>query len=291
MHRKVHRREFLSVMGLVCATARVPAARSEPAPHVLWGACQGMDRQEALKNAGFDFIEGSVGSLLTPSKSDEEFEAAISKIDRVLPIRSCTGFIPGSLPVVGPSVNREALLQHARITFQRAHRLGISYIVFGSGGARKIPDGFDPARAREQFIELARAMGPLAQDAGVTIVLEPLNRSETNFFHTVAEGIELVDAVGHPNVQLLADIYHMQRENEGPESLLRAGARLRHCHIAEKRNRTPPGTEGDDFRPFFRALKQIGYRGGISIEGRWSKDPTTDYSRAIATLRQQYAEA
>jgi sugar phosphate isomerase/epimerase len=134
-------------------------------------------------------------------------------------------------------------------------------------------------------------MGPLAGPHGVTVVLEPLNKGETNFFNSVAEGIGLVDAIAHPNIQLLADIYHMLREDEGPESILKAGARLRHCHIAEKESRTSPGTKGDDFRPYFKALKAIGYQGGVSVEGKWGKPVEDELPRALKTMKEQCASA
>ena len=42
-----------------------------------------------------------------------------------------------------------------------------------------------------------------------------------------------------------------------------------YCYVAEKEGRTVPGVAGDDFRPFFRVLRESGYQGAISIEGKW----------------------
>ncbi len=282
----------MSAVGSVAWSAGITTVGAEASKSPLFGACRGPEHQALLKEIGYDFWEGSVGSVLMPGDPDEAFEKKAAKwLPLVLPGRSCAGFFPASIPLVGPQVDLEAIERHSRSTFRRARRLGIDHIVLGSGGARKIPEGFDPARAREQFIEACRRMGPAAAEFGVTVVLEPLNRAETNFFHRVDEGAELVDAVAHPNIQLLADIYHMMREDEGPDSIRTAGARLRHCHIAEKANRTPPGTEGDDFRPYFTALKEIGYGGGISIEARWGSDLAADLRRALDVMRRQWAEA
>ncbi len=284
------RRQFLAASA---AAGIAPAGRTAAEPRrFLFGACQAPDRLALLKEAGYDFLEADVAGLLMPAKPDEEFDQKTARfLPLPIPIRSCTGFFPHSIPLVGPSVDMAAIERHAATTFRRARQLGISFIVLGSGGSRKIPDGFDPARAREQFIEVGRRLGPLAEPCGVTVVLEPLNRGETNFLHTVEEGIGVVDAIAHPNVQLLADFYHMLREDEGPASIEKAGARLRHCHIAEKKDRAAPGTSGEDFRPFFHALKKIGYAGGVSIEGRWSKDLAADLRRALETMRRQAAEA
>ncbi len=282
----------MGAVGSVAWSARTTAAGAENTASPLFGACRGPEQQALLKEIGYDFWEGSVGSVLMPGDPDDAFEKKAAKwLPLVLPGRSCAGFFPASIPLVGPQVDWEAIERHARSTFRRARRLGIDHIVLGSGAARKIPDGFDPARARAQFIEACRRMAPAAAEFGVTVVLEPLNRAETNFFHRVDEGAELVDAVAHPNIQLLADIYHMMREDEGPESIRTAGARLRHCHIAEKANRAPPGTGGEDFRPYFRALKEIGYQGGISIEARWGTDLAADLRRALDVMRRQWMEA
>jgi sugar phosphate isomerase/epimerase len=265
---------------------------SSAGANIGFGAAMGADKQAMLKDAGYDFIELSVGNLLMPLAPDAEFEAKTAKLGPlVLPVRSCNGFFPANLKLVGPEVKMDDVLAFADTAFRRAKKFGIPFIVLGSGGARKSPDGFDLAKAREQFIDLAKRLGPLAAPQGVTVVLEPLNKGETNLINNVADGADYVDAIAHPNVQLLADIFHMTRESEGPESILKAGARLRHVHIAEKAERTSPGTAGDDFRPFFKALKAVGYKGGISVEGKWGKVLADDLPRALKTMKEQFASA
>jgi sugar phosphate isomerase/epimerase len=258
-----------------------------------WGLCQGLVMAGKVKEAGFDFIEGGVGSLLVPASPDAEFEAILAQIRKSpLPVRSCNGFIPAELRLTGPATKTEQAVEYARTALQRAGRAGISFIVLGSGKARAIPEGFDPKKAREQFVTFCRRIGAIATANRVTIVLEPLNKKETNFFNTVAEGVELVNEISEPSVQLLADLYHMLQENESPDSIRKAGTRLRHCHLAEKARRTPPGVENTDFGPFFRALKDIHYAGGISIEaGPWAKDPFPEMQRARAALTDQWASA
>jgi sugar phosphate isomerase/epimerase len=122
----------------------------------------------------------------------------------------------------------------------------------------------------------------------VTIVIEPLNRSETNLINSLEEGAAIVEAVGHPNVQLLCDIYHMMREDEPASEIVKYGRYIRHCHIAEREERTSPGTKGDDFRPYFSALKKIGYKGCISIECRW-QDFNNEIKPALTYMQEQWA--
>jgi len=74
--------------------------------------------------------------------------------------------------------------------------------------------------------------------------------------------------------------------DEPPDHIRRAGGLIHHLHIAEKAGRTPPGTEGDDFRPYFNVLKEIGYTGALSIECGW-EDMSEQLPIAIQTIRRQ----
>jgi sugar phosphate isomerase/epimerase len=252
------------------------------------GVCRSFGDAAVAKRSGLDYIEDGVQRFLVPDKPDADFQEILKAAGKAdLPVRVCNGFLPASLRLTGPETKHEEASAFAENAIRRAGASGIHILVLGSGGARKVPDGFDRHEARGQFIRFCRGLGPVARRHGVTIVLEPLNRNETNLLNSVAEGVSYVDAVGHPNVQLLADFYHMLQENEGPESLVLAGTRLRHCHIAEKKGRTPPGVDGDDFRPYFKALRQVGYQGGLSFECRWT-DFETELTRARRVMLDQW---
>ena len=85
---------------------------------------------------------------------------------------------------------------------------------------------------------------------------------------------------------LLADLYHMKMENEGPDTLVKYGKLIRHVHIAEKQDRAVPGTYDEDFRPYVNALKKMSYTGKISIEARW-RDFDSQIPTAIETIKRQ----
>jgi len=172
---------------------------------------------------------------------------------------------------VGQEACHDSILKFAETAFRRAKKSGIKVIVFGSGGSRKIPDGFSKEDAKKQFTDLLKKMAPLAKKYGIMVVIEPLNKGETNFINSLAEAAEISTLVHDDNIQILADFYHMMRENESADEIIKYGAYIRHCHIAEKEKRTPPGTMGDDFSSYFIALKKIDYKGRISIEANWDK--------------------
>ena len=87
-------------------------------------------------------------------------------------------------------------------------------IVLGSGGARKIEDGENAADCQKQLDEVFYAVGDIAKEYETTVVIEPLNKGETNVINTVTEGAAMARRVSHPNILLLADIentHHYQK--------------------------------------------------------------------------------
>ena len=103
---------------------------------------------------------------------------------------------------------------------------------------------------------------------------------------TKPEGGEIVKEIHHRHFMLLADLYPMKMENEGPENIVKYRKLIKHIHIAEKQDRAVPGTYDEDFRPYFNALKKIGYTGKISIEARW-RDFDTQIPVAMETIKRQ----
>ncbi len=226
-----------------------------------------------LAEAGFDYIEENVQSWLEPESPDEVFAAKLGAVrEAALPVLAANCFYPGSIKCTGLEVDMDRVLRYAASAFRRARLTGIKFIVFGSGGARQVPEGFEHTEARNQFLAILHGIAPLAEREGVTVVIEPLGRHECNFITSLAEGAAMAEAVDHPHVRLLADIYHMRMNGEGLEEIVKYGRLLSHVHVAEKEGRMAPGTGGEDFGPYLRALKEVGYQGAISFEAGWKPE-------------------
>lgn len=247
------------------------------------GICAAYTDGPALAAAGVDFVEELVLRFLVPDSP------GFTAPQCALPVRAANVFIPPEMKCTGPDVDTTKLLRHADTVFQRARQTGIQAIVFGSGASRRIPDGFSKSKAEEQFVALLKQMAPLAQRAGITIVVEPLNHTACNFILSVPEADAIARACNHPNVRVLADFYHMIHDGQTPDDILRHGSWLRHVHVAEQ-GQAAPGVRGEDFRPFLRALKHIGYTGPISIECKWG-DIAAEAPTAMRVLREQITSA
>lgn len=224
-----------------------------------------------LSKAGYSFVEENVRGFLVPDEPDSVFEQKLAQLkNSMLPVEACNSFLPANLKCSGPTPLHEEILKFGESAFRRAQMAGVKTIVFGSGGARSIPEGFSREEAREQFISISRQLASLAKNYNIVISLEPLNKQECNFINSVAEGGEIVKSVNHDNFRLLADIYHMLKEDESPSNITKYGHLLYHTHIAEETGRTSPGVNKEDFIPYFRALKDIGYDGRMAIECSWT---------------------
>lgn len=236
------------------------------------GVCTSINQVTLLEKATCAFIEIGIRDFFIPEKSDAEFEINLKKAkDSALPVYAGNSFYPGEMKLVGSDLNIQQVLDYTDIIMRRAKQAGTKILVLGSGGARRIPDQLNYEVAEKQFIDLCKKIANLGQKYDVIVVIEPLRKQETNFINTVREGMKIVRAVNHPNLKVLADFYHMACEGEDPGAIIEAGADLYHCHIAEVAERTAPGIKGDDFTPYFRALKRINYKGYISLECRWGE--------------------
>jgi len=258
-----------------------------PATPVQVGYCTSLKNAEAAKAAGFDYVE--VSATEVAALSDADFEAAAARLKQEgIATPSANLFLPQTIKVVGPDVDVAQQTAHVKKVMTRLSKLGVEILVFGSGGARRVPEGFSRDEAWTQLVDFSRRAADEARRHGITITIEPLRRQETNIVNTAAEGLQLVEAVNHPNFQLMIDFYHLASEHEDPAIVLKAKDHLRHLHFANPQGRVfPQKWDEYDYAPFFANLKAIGYDKRISMEGS-----TTDLAAqgpvTVALLRKAF---
>ncbi len=235
------------------------------------GVCTNLAKYPLLKGVGYTYVEESVGRFLVPEMIEDSFQVRLAQMKSLgANVYSCNSFIPAKLKSVGQEANHKAILDYASIAIRRASEAGVKTIVFGSGVSRKIPEGFSKDSARIQFVSLLKEMAPIAQKYNVVISIEVLNSGETNFINSLAEGASIVNEVNQSHIKLLADIYHMMRDDEPAIELYKYSSIIFHCHIAERETRTAPGIAGDDFVPYLKALYDGAYKRRLSMECKWT---------------------
>lgn len=256
------------------------------------GICTSVDKAVEVKAAGWEYVEENVQGLLQGLVPDAQWQGKSRVRTGVLPVPAANSLVPASLKIVGRGVDREALRTYTTTVLHRAGQLGLEVLVFGSGAARNVPAGFDRTEARDQIVRFAKDCVGAAKMAGVTLVAEPLNKGECNVLNTVAEAMEYVRAVDHPNFQCLVDSYHFWVEDEPLENLKAAMPWIKHVHVADKDGRVAPGLSGtSDYVPFFRVLKQGGYDGLISFEGAAMTDFRTQAPQVLDYVKTAWAAA
>ncbi len=165
----------------------------------------------------------------------------------------------------------------------RLQRLGVAVLVFGSGAARSVPDGFDRQTALSQLETALRLAAETGARHRVTVALEPLRAAETNLLNRVAETADFLREHDCGPARLVADLYHMREEGE-PASVLQSCADLLvHAHVAGPERR-PPRAEDADVDEFLSALRAAGYAGSLSLECRW-EDFAKEAHDAVLRLR------
>ena len=234
------------------------------------GVCAGPDKLEAAYRAGFDYLEISMAGLQAMSK--EEYQALLARAGKsALPVRACNCLLPGNLKVTGPERDDKALIRYLKTAFERAQALGVRTAVFGSGGARSVPEGFafsDAWRQIQSFLVLACE---IADQRGISIAIEPLRRQECNILNLVSEGTAMASLYKHARLGVLGDTFHMISSSEPYAALIHAGTLLLHMHVSapleDLSGRVfPHEGDGQDYEALFALLLSAGYVGRVSVE-------------------------
>jgi sugar phosphate isomerase/epimerase len=178
-----------------------------------------------------------------------------------------------------------------RLTVQRLHghidfaaKLGSAVIIggirgkIGSFGDQFHQDLKQGKLALQTCLEYAEKMG-------VSLLLEPINRYETNIINSVDDGLQFIKELGSPNLKLLPDTFHMNIEERSlAGSIMRAGAQIGYVHFADS-NRLAPGWGHIDFTQVLNALEKVGYQGNIGIEVLPKPDDFSAAEQAINHLK------
>ncbi len=273
----------VTVLALGLALLLFPPGAQKTRP-VRIGYCGGISDIDAVKAAGFDYIELRTAEITALPDADFDRLGERLKLSG-FPVSTTYQFIPGDIKLTGPSVNKDQEMIYVRKALDRVSQLGARTVVFGSGTARQFPDGFSKTEAFQQLVDFCKHLAPEARARHITIAIEPLRHEESNIINSMAEGLRLIEAVDDPNIQLNLDYYHLEMEKEDPSIILKAGDHIAHVHMANPTGRVfPLRWDEYNYAPLFEDLRKIGYDKEMSIEGA-TKDFANEAPRAIAFLR------
>lgn len=193
-----------------------------------FGVCVGTDieKMKYIKALGYDYAESHCQEIM---KKDKDY------LDRMkgtgLPVVAANCFI--GMRIVGEEKDEAKIKEYLEILFEKASYLGLRYLVFGSSGARRIPDGMSLEEGRAEIVDfLKNLVVPVAEKYNILVAIEPLRPEECNAINTVADGVEIAKRVDSPFVKVLADVAHMYVQGESMESLGDYKGWIIHAHTS-----------------------------------------------------------
>ncbi len=243
---------------------------------------------ERIKEAGFDYVEFPL--MMIDTLSDEDFEFLLKELKRLDLACDCScNYFPGRIKVTGPTANKEEIDAYLDHAMNRAKRMGVQKIVFGSNNSRNIPEGETVEQGYDELCKcLSESVVPYCRKYGIHVVMEPLRKQSCNLMLTVRDGYYIVNRVHRPEVVLLADLMHMMYNEEDAEDLKLIYPVLHHVHICEMDRMLPE----DGFSPFLEnalaILKDLGYDETISFESKGGLGPDS-LKKALKQLKEKFA--
>ena len=252
------------------------------------GVCTSFDKMELAAEIGFDYMECGISSLAAMSEKDFR-ELAARKGSFPIPVTKGNGFLPGDLKVTGPDCDEQAQRAYLDKAFSRAQSIGVKIIIFGSGAARRVPEGWSHHMAWQQIAEFLEIVEEYAAKYDIHVALEPLRRKECNILNFVSEALVVSALTKLPHIGVLGDTFHMLSGGEPWETMAHAGDKLWHVHISHElpdlSNRIYPfENDGTDYEGIFKVLKDMDYAGDVSIEAG-CEDFAKEGAEAVKVLR------
>ena len=228
----------------------------------------------AAKASGMDFIEIA---LLDPASTD----AALGR--RLLDEAELPAVCSLGLPEADwASRNPDGAIAFLKLAIEKAAGLGaeaLTGVTYGGIGERS---GLPPTEA--ELDNVARALDAAAKIAahhGIDFGIEPVNRYETHLINTAAQGVEMIERIGAPNMFLHLDTYHMNIEERGTgNGIITARDHLRYIHLSES-DRGTPGQGTCDWDEIFATLAAINFTGGLAMESFINMPPEIAYGLSV----------
>ncbi|MEW6237610.1 MAG: sugar phosphate isomerase/epimerase family protein [Candidatus Omnitrophota bacterium] len=241
-----------------------------------------LDKMEKWGFVGVEFWGGKLWERV------EQIESALKgRSIRVSAI--CAGF-DGAPAAHEPSERRRAVESIKKI-LPAAGELGSTGLIIVPAFNSQTSLGV--VGARYVFMDIASELGDAAKAAGTRILLEPLNRGESWYLRQLSDAAAICKEANNPGLCMMGDFYHMGVEEPCDyAAFISCRNYVHHVHLASRPHRKQPGyDQGDDFRPGFRALKEIGYQDFCSLECGIEGKPDEEIPKAVAFLRQQWEES
>jgi len=186
-------------------------------------------------------------------------------------------------PLVNPS-NRGKLPEALKRSVEAAHKLDCKRLLVTTGNEI---EGVRRGAQHQSIVDGLKAAAEIVEAGGITLCLEPLNvlvNHKGYYLYSSAEGFQIVDQVGSPNVKLLYDIYHQQITEGNLIATITASIdKIAHFHVADVPGRHEPGTGEINYKNVFKSISDSGYDGFVGLEF-WPECPADDALKMLLDM-------
>lgn len=183
-------------------------------------------------------------------------------------------FIVDTRGPLGDAGNQHNFLQGLRDSIKVAHELNCKTLLLCAGNELS---NLTREQQHKNIVDNLKQSTKIVENEGVSLALEPLNvivDHKGYYLYTSAEGFQILEEVGSPNIKLLYDIYHQQiTEGHLIATIARNIDRIVHFHVADVPGRHEPGTGEINYANIFRTVDDLGYKGYFGLEFVPTKSP------------------
>ena len=252
------------------------------------------DAASLVAELGYSFIDlwGGRPHLYPPDMGEEELQSVRRvlngndlRLNCVMPV--FFGY-PYDLFIESKTALADSL-QYVIANGENAARLGADYLLVCPG---RLLFGQDARQTLDRFTEALDAICHRCRELGLSVLLEPVNRTTFDLINTAGQAMAIVRSIGADNIGIVLDTGHMNLESETIEEAIKAADdRLFHVHLNDNDGHSQtnqiPGEGSFDFPRFFSALRSAGYSGGVTVEigGQYRLEPRGALKRSLSEVK------
>ena len=186
-------------------------------------------------------------------------------------------------PLVDPS-NRDKLPEALKRSVEVAHKLDCKRMLVTTGNEIQ---GVRRGVQHQSIVDGLKVAAEIVEAEEITLCLEPLNvlvNHKGYYLYSSAEGFQIIEQVGSPNVGLLYDIYHQQITEGNLIATITANIdKITHFHVADVPGRHEPGSGEINYRNVFKSISESGYEGFVGLEF-WPECPDDDALKMLLDM-------
>ncbi len=224
------------------------------------------DGLKAVHEAGFKYVELSLRSTsdINPDELNKTLNKLNLKITAIATGQACL-FDQLCLGSEDEQIKSKAV-EHFKAITLLAKKINSGAVIIGGIRGRLSGSGDDFQRNFDNGVNAIRQCAEWTDANDIPLLIEPINRYETNWIFTAADGRDLIERIGINSVKLLLDTFHMNIEESNiADAILKTGDQLGYVHFADN-TRHAPGQGQTDFKGILSALEKIGYSGPVVAE-------------------------